>query len=228
MITRTSGAEPRSRLGLAARRRAGQGGPAGRAGRAGGAGRAGRGPRTTPGPGPGRPRHADAMRLLSIAGPSRCAAGRPARVPATAAAAVAGCPGIAQFAAAAGRGSWRIGFECRRKVTYQGERTGIARRPLPVRRANFTLPLGHDVANVTTAGPGVQVENVSARGRRTRYQRVPGSLVARVVVGGAYSGFSAFSSAGLSPSADLPALSVPSMTASATLRMVRRRSIEVF
>ncbi len=42
--------------------------------------------------------------------------------------------------------------------------------------ANRLLPSGLRVANVWTAGPGVQVENVSARGRRTRYQRVPGSL----------------------------------------------------
>src|ERR1700722_20262514 len=60
-------------------------------------------------------------------------------------------------------------------VTFLGERTGIAREPQAVQRPNSTLPLGLDVANVTTADPGVQVENVSARGRRTRYQRVPGS-----------------------------------------------------
>jgi len=44
--------------------------------------------------------------------------------------------------------------------------------------ANRLLPSGLRVANVWTAGPGVQVENVSARGRRTRYQRVPGSRTA--------------------------------------------------
>jgi hypothetical protein len=42
--------------------------------------------------------------------------------------------------------------------------------------ANCLLPSGRQVANVWTADPGVQVENVSARGRRARYQRVPGSL----------------------------------------------------
>ena len=47
--------------------------------------------------------------------------------------------------------------------------------------ANCLLPSGRQVANVCTADPGVQVENVSARGRRTRYQRVPGSLVCPVV-----------------------------------------------
>src|ERR1700733_4983285 len=58
-----------------------------------------------------------------------------------------------------------------------GERTGIGREPAANDPPNFALPLGLDVANVTTADPGVQVENVSARGRRTRYQRVPGSLL---------------------------------------------------
>src|SRR5580704_3413719 len=57
-----------------------------------------------------------------------------------------------------------------------GERTGISRELTADDRPNSTLPLGLDVANVTTADPGVQVENVSARGRRTRYQRVPGSV----------------------------------------------------
>src|SRR5580700_11587296 len=57
-----------------------------------------------------------------------------------------------------------------------GERTGISRELTANDRPNSTLPLGLDVANVTTADPGVQVENVSARGRRTRYQRVPGSV----------------------------------------------------
>src|ERR1700744_2857469 len=64
-------------------------------------------------------------------------------------------------------------------VTFLGERTGIGREPRVVRRPNSALPLRLDVANVTTADPGVQVENVSARGRRTRYQRVPGSPSAR-------------------------------------------------
>src|ERR1700730_19183496 len=57
-----------------------------------------------------------------------------------------------------------------------GERTGISRELTADDRPNSALPLGLDVANVTTADPGVQVENVSARGRRTRYQRVPGSV----------------------------------------------------
>src|SRR5580658_10636312 len=97
-------------------------------------------------------------------------------------------------------------------VTYLGERTGIGREPQAVHHSNSALPLRLDVANVTTADPGVQVENVSARGRRTRYQRVPGSPL----------GYSAFSSL------FAVALSVPSITASATLRIVRRRSIDVF
>src|SRR5436305_4420787 len=83
--------------------------------------------------------------------------------------------------------------------------------------ANCLLPSGPRVANVCTADPGVQVENVSARGRRARYQRVPGSLL---LPRPCYSGLSGWLSAA--------ALKVPSMTASATLRMVSRRSIDVF
>src|SRR5690348_7823532 len=97
-------------------------------------------------------------------------------------------------------------------VTYSGERPGIGGEPEAVHHPNSTLPSTLDVANVTTADPGVQVENVSARGRRTRYQRVPGSPFR-------YSDFS---------SLFVVVLSVPSITASATLRIVRRRSIEVF
>ena len=63
----------------------------------------------------------------------------------------------------------------RRTATHLGKRGGIGRELGGVGHANFALPSGPDVANVTTADPGVQVENVSARGRRTRYQRVPGS-----------------------------------------------------
>src|SRR3984957_9740610 len=97
-------------------------------------------------------------------------------------------------------------------VTFLGERTGIGGEPEAVQHLNLALPSRLDVANVTTADPGVQVENVSARGRRTRYQRVPGSPRR----------YSALSSL------FVVALSVPSITASATLRIVRRRSIDVF
>src|SRR3984885_2181537 len=68
-------------------------------------------------------------------------------------------------------------------VTYAGEQTGIGRERQAVHPPNSALPWRLDVANVTTADPGVQVENVSARGRRTRYQRVPGSL-SRLLGGG--------------------------------------------
>jgi hypothetical protein len=84
--------------------------------------------------------------------------------------------GSAQFGAAATAPGFRNAFEGRRTVMFLDEQPGIKREPAGVALPNSALPLGLDVANVTTADPGVQVENVSARGRRTRYQRVPGSL----------------------------------------------------
>jgi hypothetical protein len=93
---------------------------------------------------------------------------------------VAGCrprgAGIALFAAAMDRPCGHIPGEQRQTRTDLGKHTGITGEPPAVSGPNSALPLGLGIANVTTADPGAQVENVSARGRRTRYQRVPGSL----------------------------------------------------
>ena len=50
------------------------------------------------------------------------------------------------------------------------------RSPVRHQRGNRLLLYDLRVANVWTADPGTQVENVPARGRRARYQRVLGSL----------------------------------------------------
>ena len=81
------------------------------------------------------------------------------------------------------------------------------------------------VANVVTASPGVQVENVSAGEGRHGTNGPPGSFfsggrlacpaVSRAGFGGQSAG-----SAGT--------CMLPSMTASATLRIVSRRSMDVF
>ena len=97
---------------------------------------------------------------------------------------VAGCrprgAGIALFAAAMDRPCGHIPGERRQTGTDLGKHTGITGEPSAVLPPNSALPLGLGIANVTTADPGAQVENVSARGRRTRYQRVPGSPTASV------------------------------------------------
>src|SRR5580692_7901421 len=97
--------------------------------------------------------------------------------------AVAACrprgAGIALFAAAMDRPCGHIPGERRQTGIDLGKHTGIGGEPSAVLPPNSALPLGLGIANVTTADPGAQVENVSARGRRTRYQRVPGSLTTR-------------------------------------------------
>jgi hypothetical protein len=143
--------------------------------RANGSGTTGRPGRLPAGAAAARARHAEATRLLSMSGRSPSAAER--RFPA--AGAVRGASRIALFAAAMTRHTWHTDTDRRQKVTYLGEQIGIGREPRLVRPGNSALPLGLDVANVTTADPGVLVENVSARGRRTRCQRVPGSLLHR-------------------------------------------------
>jgi hypothetical protein len=98
--------------------------------------------------------------------------------PLTVAACRPGGAGIALFAAAMDRPCGHRPGEARQTRTDLGKRTGIAGEPPLVLPTNSALPLALGIANVTTADPGAQVENVSARGRRTRYQRVPGSPTA--------------------------------------------------
>jgi hypothetical protein len=101
--------------------------------------------------------------------------------------------GIALFAAAMDRPCGHIPGERPQTGIDLGKHTGIGGEPSAVLPPNSALPLGPGIANVTTADPGAQVENVSARGRRTRYQRVPGSPTAVVRV---FGGSGCFGSSG--------------------------------
>src|SRR3984885_9354004 len=126
-----------------------------------------------------------------------------------------GSAGIALFAAAMDRPCGHIPGERPQTGIDLGKHTGITGEPSAVLPSNSALPLGPGIANVTTADPGAQVENVSARGRRTRYQRVPGSPTARCLgarcLGGRRDCYSDFSSgvSALSAWPAWPAVSEP-------------------
>ena len=78
------------------------------------------------------------------------------------------------------------------------------------------------VANVVTAGPGVQVENVSAGEGRHGTNGPPGSFFAPLLL-------APFLLAPFQESAgSAGTCMLPSMTASATARIVSRRSMDVF
>ena len=85
------------------------------------------------------------------------------------------------------------------------------------------MPARRPVANVVTASPGVQVENVPAGEGRHGTNGPPGSFFP-----GGQSAFPAVSFSGGQSAGSAGTCMLPSMTASATFRIVSRRSMDVF